>query len=113
MATFNFRNLEKCQITIIINPKENGGKGGKGGKGEKRKAKTKKPGNLPILCRFQEKCKKGPGECEYRHVEPHLLEGCKRSFMLFWGKPGTNPKCRFVHLEDEKEPAAKKRKEEK
>ena len=108
MATFNFRNLDKCQITIL-NPKENGGKGGKG---EKR-AKTKKPGNLPMLCRFQEKCKKGPGECEYRHVEPHLLEGCKRPFMLCWGRPCTNPKCRFVHLEEEKEPAAKKRKEEK
>ena len=108
MATFNLGNFDKCHITII--QKENGEKGGKG---EKRKAKTKKPRNLPKLCRFQDKCKKGPGECEYRHVEPHLLEGCKRPFMLCWGRPCTNPKCRFVHLEEEKEPATKKRKQEK
>ena len=103
MATFNFGNFDNCKITII-NPKENGEKGRKGEKGKA----TKKPGKLPKLCRFQDKCKKGPGQSGFKHVEPHLLEGYKRPYMLCWRRPCTNPKCRFAHLE-EKEPAAKKR----
>ena len=68
------RLLLSISTVNIINAKENEGKG------EKRKA-TKKPGNLPKLCRFQDKCTKGPGQCGYKHVEPHLIEGCNRSLL--------------------------------